>query len=227
MNKSNDNSLDIQRELQKLGYWNNIYSKNDYFGTGPTKLANTAYEILKKFSLKNILELGCGQGRDSIFFAKNNFNVTALDISENAIRYVENIKHQQNLDNLKLLIHNLDNPLNTDQKFDLIYSNLALQFFDLIKLGKIFSNISSLMTENSFFLFSTKRPGDKYHNFGTKISNHAFEYKGITRFFFEKSELEKLLSEYFVVEIFETEQHVNLDKSVSVWWKILLKLPSL
>ncbi len=106
MNKSNDNSSDIQRELQKLGYWDNIYSKNDYFGTGPTKLANTAYEILKKFSLKNILELGCGQGRDSIFFAKNNFNVTALDISENAIRYVENIKHQQNLDNLKLLTHN-------------------------------------------------------------------------------------------------------------------------
>ena len=29
----------IEDELKKLGYWNNLYSKNDYFGTGPTILA--------------------------------------------------------------------------------------------------------------------------------------------------------------------------------------------
>lgn len=223
---SEDNTI-IENELKKLGYWNDIYSKKNYFGTGPTKLAIFAKELLEKNSLQKILELGCGQGRDCLFFAKQGFDVFGFDISQDAISFVEECRIAENLGNLKVVVHDVIKPLDFNSEFDLIYSNLALQFFDLNQLGAIFDNINKIMQKNSLFLFSTKKSGDKYHNFGTKISNHAFEYKGITRFFFEKSELEKLLSEYFVVEIFETEQHVNLDKSVSVWWKILLKLPSL
>ena len=50
-----------------LDYWNSIYGKDNYFGTGPTKLANLAKTLFDD-STKNILELGCGQGRDAIFF---------------------------------------------------------------------------------------------------------------------------------------------------------------
>ena len=65
-----NNSSEIENELKKLGYWNNLYTKNDYFGTGQTILANFARDVIEKNSIKNILELGCGQGRDSIFFCK-------------------------------------------------------------------------------------------------------------------------------------------------------------
>lgn len=32
-------------------------------------------------------------------------------------------------------------------------------------------------------LFSTKKKGDKYYEFGNKINENAFEYSGITRYF--------------------------------------------
>ena len=96
-----NNSSEIENELKKLGYWNNLYTKNDYFGTGQTILANFARDVIEKNSIKNILELGCGQGRDSIFFAKLGFNVTAVDISENAIKFVKKIKNEQNFKNLQ------------------------------------------------------------------------------------------------------------------------------
>ena len=146
---------EVENELKKLGYWNDLYEKNNYFGTGPTILAAYAKKILDEYSLKNILELGCGQGRDSIYFAKLGYSIIASDISENAIKFIEKISNDENLKNLQLVVHDVQKPLNfQNSKFDMVYSNLALQFFDLIKLGKIFSNISSLMTENSFFLFS-------------------------------------------------------------------------
>ena len=69
MNLDN-NPSEIENELKKLGYWDNLYSKNDYFGTGQTILANFAKDIIEKNSIKNMLELGCGQGRDSVFFCK-------------------------------------------------------------------------------------------------------------------------------------------------------------
>ena len=60
----NNENREIENELRKLGYWNDLYSKNDYFGTGQTILANDARKLIEKHSLSNILELGCGQGRD-------------------------------------------------------------------------------------------------------------------------------------------------------------------
>ena len=220
----NNENHEIENELRKLGYWNDLYSKNDYFGTGQTILANDARKLIEKHSLSNILELGCGQGRDSIFFANLGCNVIATDISENAINSVEQIKQEQNLQNLQLFIHDTLMPLNfTNQKFDLVYSNLALQFFNLEQLTHIFSNIKLTMKENAFFYFSTKKSGDKYFDFGKKISDSSFEYKGITRYFFSKNELEQILQKHFSIIEFEDDSHVNPDNTTSVWWKILVK----
>ena len=213
-----------EKELMKLGYWNDLYSQNDYFGSGQTILANFAKEIIEKNSLKNILEVGCGQGRDSIYFAKLGYDVVAFDLSKNAIKFVEKVKKEENLKNLQLFVHDAQKIFNFQNlKFDLVYSNLALQFFNKSQLEKIFSNISDKMGQNSFFLFSTKKAGDKYFDFGTKIGNNAFEYKGIIRFFFNKDELEKLLKQNFEIKYFDEDNHENSDNTVSVWWKILVK----
>tara|TARA_Y100000996_G_scaffold407565_1_gene385320 strand:+ start:665 stop:1336 length:672 start_codon:yes stop_codon:yes gene_type:complete len=218
------NNPEIETELKKLGYWNDIYSKQNYFGTGPTILALEAHELIKNNSITNILELGCGQGRDSLFFANFGHNVIATDISENAINSVKKIKNEQNIGNLELHLHDSLNPFNfTDLKFELIYSNLALQFFNLKQLSGILSNIKKIMKPNSFFLFSTKKSGDKYFNFGNKLSENSFEYNGITRFFFNKSELENILKNHFTIISFEADSHVNSDKTESVWWKILVR----
>lgn len=217
-------SSDIKHELEKLGYWNKLYSKENYFGTGQTILANSAKELIDKYSIQKILELGCGQGRDSVFFAKYGYDVTATDISENAINFVEKLKNKHDLKNLNLFVHDTEKSFDfLNEKFDLVYSNLALQFFDLSQLSNIFSRIYNIMNKNSFFLFSTKKPGDKYFNFGNKISNNAFEYKGITRFFFENDQIRDILKDYFDIIFFEDDEHVNFDGTKSVWWKILVR----
>jgi len=187
-------------------------------------LAIEAQEIIKKNSISNILELGCGQGRDSLFFANLGCKVIGTDISENAINFVKQIKNKQNLENLELFVHDTLNPFTfKNSNFELVYSNLALQFFDLTQLSQIFSNIKKIMEPNSFFFFSTKKPGDKYFEFGNKISENSFEYNGITRFFFNKTELENILKNHFTIMSFEDDSHINPDETKSVWWKILVK----
>ena len=60
-------------------------------------------------------------------------------------------------------------------------------------------------------------------NFGNKISDYAFEYKGITRFFFESNQIQDILKDYFDIIFFEEDEHVNFDGTKSVWWKILVR----
>jgi len=154
---------------------------------------------------------------------KEGFDVFGFDISQDAISFVEECRIAENLGNLKVVVHDITKPLDFNSEFDLIYSNLALQFFDLKQLGAIFDNINKIMQKNTLFLFSTKKSGDKYHNFGTKINDDTFEYNRIKRYFFDQDSLRALLEKNFKILIFDSAQHENLDKSVSKWWKILVQ----
>jgi len=208
----------------KIHYWDGLYNKDYFFGSGPTKLAKLADSFLNKNRVSKILEIGCGQGRDATYFSQNGYKVEAFDISENAIKFVNHTKQMLKLTNLNAFVHDAEKPLPYEPEyFDFVYSNLALQFFDLKNLNTIFSNTVKLMKKNSLFLFSTKKKGDKYYQFGKKINDNAFENQGITRYFFDSDVLTKTLSAYFELVKIESDMHTNLDSTISVWWKILVK----
>lgn len=49
----------------------------------PSKLAKNFLRVVKK---GRVLEIGCGNGRDSLFFAQHGLNVSAIDLSAGAIK---------------------------------------------------------------------------------------------------------------------------------------------
>jgi len=79
------------------------------------------------------------------------------------------------------------------------------------------------MKKNSSFLLSTKKEGGKYYKTGKKINDFAYEYNGITRYYPPISDLKSILLQQFEMITVNSDRHENLDSSVSVWWKILLK----
>lgn len=68
--------------------YNKIYSaSNTNEEVNPAKILNL---IWKSFSsTSHIIDLGCGQGGDSLFLAKNRFKVTAIDSSNVAINQIK------------------------------------------------------------------------------------------------------------------------------------------
>ncbi len=73
-------------EGEQRKQWNSTYSnKPDFFGAEPSDLAVRAADIFKRNNCRKVLELGCGQGRDTCLFAKEGFQVIALDYSESGI----------------------------------------------------------------------------------------------------------------------------------------------
>lgn len=67
-----------------------------------------------------ILEIGCGEGHNAIFFAKKGFDVTAIDASKNAIRFA-----QQNATKKRVAVdfrnEGYDQIQGYDDQFDFIY----------------------------------------------------------------------------------------------------------
>jgi 2-polyprenyl-3-methyl-5-hydroxy-6-metoxy-1,4-benzoquinol methylase len=68
-------------------FWDKLYqTDNSFFGEEPSNFAFLCYnEYMEKSTLRKMLELGCGQGRDTLFFASKGIEITALDYSSVAI----------------------------------------------------------------------------------------------------------------------------------------------
>lgn len=64
-------------------YWNAYYTVHTGQSEEPSEFAKSIVD--KMIVGRHLLELGCGNGRDSLFFLKNGLKVTAVDASDVAI----------------------------------------------------------------------------------------------------------------------------------------------
>ncbi|MBV9048035.1 MAG: hypothetical protein JOY58_07185 [Solirubrobacterales bacterium] len=59
--------------------WEAALSQSDRYGEDPSAPARAADEWFEDAEVHDLLELGAGQGRDTIFFARRGFEVCALE----------------------------------------------------------------------------------------------------------------------------------------------------
>lgn len=114
-----DNQMKDQRE-----YWNNAHSQQWLHKHSSEKTA-FAEEVNKLLPPRStMLELGCGEGNDSIYFAEQGHRITATDFSDVVIEQNnERWSHQ----NLTFKIQDISQPFDFgDASFDAIYARLAL-----------------------------------------------------------------------------------------------------
>lgn len=85
-------------------FWNEIYVKS------PTRLPNendpvlvAALEFFGDVKGLRLLDLGCSEGRTSLFFASKEADVVSIDISEVAIRSLSDFCRQHNINHISPL----------------------------------------------------------------------------------------------------------------------------
>jgi|GEM_PF-1975311 len=116
-------------------------------------------EIINKFGIRrdnSILEIGCGEGRDSIVLLKNGYNLLATDVSAQAINYCKE-QYKEFADHFQMLdavngVH--------DEKYDLIYSVAVIHMLVPDEDRNLFcSFIKEHLNENGIALICTMGDG--------------------------------------------------------------------
>lgn len=135
--------------------WKRLYKfKNkNHWVSEPHKYSEFASELVKN---GKVLDIGCGEGYDAVYFVKNGYAVSAFDISKDE---VQNIKKNVRENKLKIKAFVADILKYTvKENFDIIVSYGVLQFLGK-KSQKYFANLKSktnLHGVHAFYIFGEK-----------------------------------------------------------------------
>lgn len=106
-----------------------------------------SYYYVNKWKKPNnnfLLDLGCGLGRHAILFAKNGFNVSAVDLSEYAIKYLDSWKEKEKLNILTKVCDMKKLPFENNS-FDYVWAYHTLSHTDTIGFQVILAEIKRVL----------------------------------------------------------------------------------
>ena len=200
-----------QNELdQQSQHWEkNFSNKPEMFGLEPSISAKKALNFLKEKKINNIIELGAGLGRDSIFFAKNNIKIQALDYSSSGI---EKINHKIKKDNLSNYISTKLFDVRTklpfeDNSVDACYSHMlycmALTIADLQKLN---NEIHRVLKPNGLNIYTVRHTNDGDFKNGKHIGEDLYENDGFIVHYFSEEKVNSLLNGFKNISLEKFEE---------------------
>ncbi|UDW84462.1 SAM-dependent methyltransferase TehB [Pasteurella canis] len=117
--------------------------KEDYFHkkynmTATHSEVKNAVNIL---SPCKVLDLGCGQGRNSLFLSLLGYNVTSWDHNENSIKFLTDTAEKENLP-IQTALYDI-NSANIQENYDFILSTVVFMFLNRDRIPQIIENMQS------------------------------------------------------------------------------------
>lgn len=158
----------------------------------PTNASSFAEFILPKLEEnKNLIELGCGNGRDSIYFSQNNLNVIAVDQVCDEIDYLNKNHINDNVTFVCDDFTNLgesENNLIKNTAFDYVYSRFTFHSINEKKENRTLDWISEVSSDGGLFLLEARSINDPMFKKGEMLSesenftDHYRRYMDLDKF---------------------------------------------
>lgn len=198
----------------KQNIWEKEYKNVDsLWGFNPNSILSQYVEMLPENGV--VLDIGIGEGRNALFFAKQGFAVEGIDISETAVERCLELSKEHNL-NVKAKVQDITSFEIEPNKYSLIILSNVLNFFPDNDIKIIIEKVKNGLHKNGLVYinaFDDKEPGrkkapEKYE----QLAEHTFYNESSNMFlhYFTRSELEGFFADYKTISL---SQSYSLDIS--------------
>ncbi len=184
-------------------------STEDMFGNKESDCAKKALEIFNREKCQSVLEIGAGQGRDTIFFIKNGLRIHALDYSTRALDTIKDRAKQINLSSyVNTLYYDVRKPLPFDDNtFDACYSHmLYCMALNTKELEFLSNEVRRVLKPNAYNIYTVRNTSDKHYKVGIHMGENMYQAGDFIVHFFDKAKIKDLSEGYEIVEIEELEE---------------------
>ena len=197
--------LDKQQSKWNISYENFV----DMFGEEVSYPVQQTMSYLNPNTTMKVLELGCGQGRDTLVFAQHNCAVTALDYSEVGVEQLMKKATELNVSNkITPITHDVRKEWPFENEtYDICYSHMLLNMaFTENDLLFIMKEAYRILKPGGVHIFTVRNSTDAHYEQGVKRGEDLYEMDGFIVHFFTKEKLERLKNDFAISSIQEFEE---------------------
>lgn len=191
-------------------HWEKTYHEHpEMFGEEPSEPAKKAAELFRKEGMIKILELGAGQGRDTLFFARNGFHVYALDYSETGVETTREKALAQGFSHaITAMRHDVRQPLPFDDgSFDVCYSHMLFcMALTTDELEFLSQEVRRVLKPGGLCTYTARHTGDPHYGTGIHWGEDMYEVGGFVVHFFSRDKVERLAKGYELIGVEEFEE---------------------
>lgn len=186
-------------------YWTKFYAKHKV-GKKPSLFAQFVWENYLRGNTKSntknnaqilhLLELGCGNGRDSLYFAKNGIKVLGIDQCENVIDSL-NKKHKS--DNLIFQSADFTALPKATKSYDAIYSRFTLHSINATQQSHLFKWVGANLAQGGILAIECRGHKNSLYKLGEMVEMDAFIYENHYRRFVRFESLLEILGDDYEI----------------------------
>lgn len=149
-----------------LNVWNNSHKKHFHGEIIYDEwLDKEPFKSVINNSNGQFLDLGCGQGNNTLFLIEKNKNVLSADLSDVALKIVK-----ENITNSKVVQIDMSKKLEfKDNQFDVIISDFSLQYFNEKTTFNIINELKRVLRKDGYLILRLSSTNDV--NYGAMLGD--------------------------------------------------------
>ena len=147
LNVSVDKLLGYSAFSGDVSYYEDDYRREEYFwGVQPSNMCLKVLELLPPIRPIKVLDIGCGEGKDAVFFARCGYDVSAFDISEAGLEKTRRLAEKARVHVRTFRANLWDYRL--DEKYDVLFSSGTLHYIKPELRDEVMANYKAHVNDN-------------------------------------------------------------------------------
>lgn len=191
-------------------HWQQTYTAHPgMYGEDPSVPAVHAAGIFHARGVKDVLELGAGHGRDSLYFAHEGFTVRAADFSATGLRQLADTARARGLDDrVTTAVHDVREPLPLpDAAMDSVYAHMLLcMALSTEEIHTLVGEVRRVLRPGGVFVYTVRHTGDAHYGTGTPHGDDIHEHGGFAVHFFPRRLVDSLAAGWTLDEVHSFEE---------------------
>jgi SAM-dependent methyltransferase len=176
------------------------------YGDEPSEAAVAAADMFAAAGSTTVLELGAGQGRDTLYLARRGFHVDALDYAPEGLEEIEAKAGAAGLaDRVTIAIHDARQRLPfADDGVDACYSHMLLCMeLTTPELERLVAELRRVVRAGGLVVYTVRTTDDAHYGAGVALGDNMYEHGGFVVHFFDRALIDRLATGFTLVEVTE------------------------